>query len=192
MYLRRNRFFLLIIIVFCTALFYIVGLFLNKNVEYKHDGYKHVLFGGHRCPATRTKDVRTKGVRKKLILFYTNIFDHIPVFYTDRLKCCEPFECEITLDKSKILQSDAVVFHGRDLPKADEMPTHLRTAKQRWIFYTMENPYHSKIVAKDYNEMFNWTMTYERRADIYEPYGFYAKKIDGTGTAPVWDVLNHA
>lgn len=182
MYLRRNRFFLLIIFVLCTTLFYILGLFFNKNNAVENDvGYKHVLFGEHKCPTARTKEHR-KAARKKLILFYTTIYDDRLVFYPDRLKCCEPFECEITVDKSKMLQSDAVIFHGRDLPKANKMPTHLRTAKQRWIFYTMENSYHSKIVPGDYNGMFNWTMTYERRADIYEPYGMYAQKADETGT----------
>lgn len=159
-------------LLFCLSCFW---FFVHQTIPVEYD---NVRFGEHH-ECTNYKYIPKVAGPKKLILFYTTIFDRITVFYPDELQCCEPFNCEITIDKSRLLQSDAVVFHGRDLPPGAFMPRE-RTAKQRWVFYTMENPFNSKIVASDYNGMFNWTMTYERRSDIYQPYGYYTKKIRST------------
>ena len=42
------------------------------------------------------------------------------------------------IDKSKINLSDAVIFHSRDIPVSNKMPTKGRRRKQRWVFYTSE------------------------------------------------------
>lgn len=170
---RRNFYVRLTLFLLLFLLFLWLVYELEEPVE-----YKHVHFGKHNL-CTHNKDVPyvSNYGRKKVILFYTTIFDRITVFYPEELDCCEPFNCEITTDRNRLLQSDAVIFHGRDLPKAKLMPTQ-RTAEQRWVFYTHESPFHSKIMPSDYNSMFNWTMTYERRADIYEPYGLYAKNLN--------------
>ncbi|XP_046856219.1 3-galactosyl-N-acetylglucosaminide 4-alpha-L-fucosyltransferase FUT3-like [Xenia sp. Carnegie-2017] len=139
--------------------------------------YKHVRFDEkHECVENATTSYNGA---KKLILFYTTIFEDLPIFHTDTLRwrCCQPFNCHITTDKSRFGESDAVVFHARDLPSAEHMPLKERRTSQRWIYFTMECPYYSKIIPKDYNGMFNWTMTYDRRSDIHQPYGSYTKKL---------------
>ena len=180
MYFRRRRLFVVIFTLLLTTFIYVFELFSSDGAVVIE--YTQVTFAEHQCEGTSQVTRKTQGaVRKKLILFFTTLYNRIPIFYPDHLKCCEPFECELTLDKWKFLDSDAVIFHGRDLPAAKNMPK-LRSTKQRWVFYSMENPYHSKIVPEEYNGMFNWTMTYERRSDIYEPYGYYINKPIETGT----------
>ena len=178
---RRRAFTIVSFVLFCISCLWYFG-FVSQEEPIE---YHHVRFGEHnQCANTinRHSMPKVSSGPKKLILFYTTIFDRITVFYPEEYKCCEPFHCEITTNKSKLLQSDAVIFHGRDLPKAKHMPIKPRNAKQRWVFYSLESPIHSKIVPSEYNGMFNWTMTYERRSDIFEPYGFYTKKITRQST----------
>ncbi|XP_028395424.1 alpha-(1,3)-fucosyltransferase fut-1-like [Dendronephthya gigantea] len=170
-----NRRCVLVYIFFLLFCLSFLWFFVHQTIPVE---YHHVRFGEHH-ECTSHKFIPKVAGQKRLILFYTTIFDRVTVFYPNELQCCEPFNCEITTDKSRLLESDAVVFHGRDLPLGVKMPKQ-RTAKQRWVFYSMENPFYSKIVTSDYNGMFNWTMTYERRSDVYEPYGYYTKIIQST------------
>ncbi len=172
---RRRTLTIVIFLLSCFSCLWLFGFVYRKAEPVE---YNHVHFGKHdECARYRSAPKVSNG-RQKLILFYTTIYKRITVFYPEEYQCCEPLNCEITTDKSRLLESDAVLFHGRDLPSGKHMPKQ-RTPKQRWVFFTHECPFHSKIVASDYNGMFNWTMTYERRADVYLPYGYYTKKIDG-------------
>ena len=71
--------------------------------------------------------------------------------------------CRLTNNRSLIEQSDAIIFHIRDLNVASDMPT-FRSAQQRWVFYIVESPPHTfqeetlKYLPQHY--WFNWTFTY--------------------------------
>ena len=173
---RRRRCFLFSMLL-CFVLVWLLVSLLTVHNQAEVE-YHHIKFAGtHRCSLEQTGTSLGLGKRrKKFILFYTTIFDRIPVFYPDTYKCCQPLDCILTTDKSEISQSDAVIFHTRDVPASNKMPIKGRRRNQRWIFWTLENPYHTGILAKDYNDMFNWTMSYEQRSDVFYPYGFYQKK----------------
>lgn len=177
----RRRLLLLVVFVFSllSSFFYLLGLYSSKAPKGNVVVYNHVRFGEHECVGQRTASARRVD-RKKLILFYTTVFNRVPLFDTDSLKCCRPFDCKLTHDKSKLLDSDALIFHGWDMPRADKMPRE-RAPNQRWIYYSMETTYMTYIVPEEYNGMFNWTMTYERRSDIYQPYGYYTRKPIANG-----------
>ena len=173
---RRSTITIVVFVLSCLSCLWFFGFVYQKPEPTE---YHHVRFGKH-DECRHYKNIRKiSHGRKKLILFYTTIFDRITVFYPEEYDCCEPLNCEITTDKRRLLESDAVVFHGRDLPLAKHMPKQ-RTASQRWVFFSHESPFHSKLVPSDYNDMFNWTMTYERRADLYMPYGHYSRKTHNT------------
>ncbi|KAL3219564.1 hypothetical protein MRX96_030322 [Rhipicephalus microplus] len=79
-------------------------------------------------------------------------------------------KCLITNDPCLVEDSDAVVFHMRDM-MLTRLPSK-RLAWQRWVFFLMESPPHTGFA--DFNftyAMFNWTMTYRRDSDVYLPYG---------------------
>lgn len=121
--------------------------------------------------------------RKKLVLLYTSLFGNTPwrelenssQFNHFRGKPCGIRNCEITYNKSRIGESDAVLFHCRDLPSADKMAKIPRHARQRWVFFTHENPVFTYKNLTDYNHVFNWTMTYRTDSDFFVPYNYYSR-----------------
>lgn len=110
--------------------------------------------------------------RWKVILYYTTIFGARPtsIWSTTSLKGCAVPQCVISDDRRLLLDSDVVIFHGRDMPVA--LPTE-RSTNQRWVYFIQENPYYTSPEPSTYNGVFNWTMTYKRSSDIWAPYGSY-------------------
>ncbi|XP_035217420.1 alpha-(1,3)-fucosyltransferase C-like [Stegodyphus dumicola] len=83
---------------------------------------------------------------------------------------CPENRCEITSDRSRLLESHAVLFHIRTLSLLD-VP-HNRTITQKWIFFTLESPPYSEFSGFSFMfGMFNWTMSYRNDSDIVIRYG---------------------
>ena len=120
-----------------------------------------------------------------VILFWTKYFGKSD-FFSDRTRVfrfsrnlSEPFErceepeahrCVITNNRSLLGESDAVIFHIRDLNIDNDMPFR-RWPNQRWIFYLLESPPHTgkrnqrhkakqQLMNLPHSYRFNWTMTY--------------------------------
>ena len=109
----------------------------------------------------------------KRVLFYTTVFGKNPTKFWGKnvFKGCAVPWCVLSDEKNSILQSDAVIFHGRDMPL--RLPSS-RYPSQRWIYFIRENPQYTSPKAENYNDVFNWTMTYKRTSDIWAPYGSYS------------------
>ena len=115
----------------------------------------------------------------KIILFWSSLYvgEHWDVGSGSktfqRLKC--PVQaCEFTFDKTRLDQSNAVLFHiplldVNDLPKS-------RQPNQCWVFFDMESP-RLQINLSKVESMFNWTMTYRMDSEIKVLYGDVKKKI---------------
>ena len=121
----------------------------------------------------------------KLVLFYTPLFgkspwpglekdfnfthwNHIP---------CDVQSCRVTYNKSDLSRSDAVIFHGRDLPSVMDMK-HIvkqKPPQQRWVYFIHESPKFTFYDPSLYNGYFNWTMTYRRDSDFFVPYRTYTR-----------------
>ncbi|MBN3299536.1 FUT7 fucosyltransferase, partial [Amia calva] len=80
--------------------------------------------------------------------------------------------CHLTDNRSLYEQADAVLFHHREInSRAVALPTdHPRPPGQKWVWMSMESPTHNYNLTW-LNGLFNWTLTYQRNADIYVPYG---------------------
>lgn len=109
--------------------------------------------------------------RTVIILFWTKWFGRSPD--EGPLRHCSPqhYNCILTMNRSLLSDSSAVVFHIRDLDWNDTPPQRLKS--QNFVFFNWESPYHtggdfSTDVRKWY---FNSTMTYRRDSDVYVPYG---------------------
>jgi alpha-1,3-fucosyltransferase len=80
------------------------------------------------------------------------------------------------MDRGLVNESDAVVFHARDLSDSDLPPPGWRLPHQHFVFFLHESPAHTDLgmlrrpVFKNY---FNRTMTYRRDSDVVDlhPYG---------------------
>ncbi|XP_021359739.1 alpha-(1,3)-fucosyltransferase C-like [Mizuhopecten yessoensis] len=81
--------------------------------------------------------------------------------------------CEM-ISSSNYKNSDVVVFHASDI----HMGTPLRKYRgQTWVFHAMEPPFLIPSF-KNWKRLFNWTLSYRRDADIFNPYSTFTRRTD--------------
>ena len=136
---------------------------------------------------TKTGDQgKSRAVRMengKRVLIYTPLFHEIPwkgirnsyEFTHYRGEPCPVTNCSLTYRRRSFSRSDVVIFHGQDMPDSYELEklNRRRPKGQIWIYFVLENPSNARETYY-FEDMFNWTMTYEKSADIFLPYGSYA------------------
>ena len=116
----------------------------------------------------------------KVILFYTRWFGRsnwpgIARGAELNVSCGED-TCRFTHNRDELQRSDAVMFHGRDLP-SETVLTEVeknKPSRQRWVYHLWESPHLAGRNPALFNGMFNWTMTYRVDSDFFVPYGHYA------------------
>jgi hypothetical protein len=116
--------------------------------------------------------------RKPLILFYTSFFGAPPEI--ENLRCDEG---SFTLDRRRLAEADAVVFH---LPDAHDMRDASKQPGQRWVGWSMESrantPVRDDPAAMSH---FDLIMSFERSADVWCPYLPKLKEWQTALAAPV-------
>ncbi|WP_145720517.1 glycosyltransferase family 10 fucosyltransferase [Mesorhizobium tianshanense] len=99
-----------------------------------------------------------------LILFYTTFFSK-PVDIAS-IRCEVPGRW--TLDKSRISEAAAVVFH---IPNFREIGDAYKYPGQYWVAWSMESRQNYRRLADpEIMKHFDITMTYESRSDVWAPY----------------------
>ena len=79
-------------------------------------------------------------------------------------------QCHFTTDRSKLVKSNAVIFHGRDI-NLEDLPQK-RLHFQYWIYFILESPLNANNAEAFHEALhFNWTMSYSGKSDIFTPYG---------------------
>jgi len=144
---------------------------------------------------TKPEELTLPGETVKVVLFYTTWFgqevwpakeidkDTHMFIYREKQQC--EHKCRLTYDKNELHTSDAVIFHGNDMPaNIHEMSRNRKNYKQRWIYNTQENAYYAGRDASTMNGIFNWTLTHRLDADIPFPYGI-ARKLRSDEIAKV-------
>ncbi|XP_029916245.1 alpha-(1,3)-fucosyltransferase 7 [Myripristis murdjan] len=88
-------------------------------------------------------------------------------------------QCFLSDKPSTFSFADVVVFHHHELKNGrSSLPLHLaRPASQHWVWLSMEPPVNNGNLTP-YKDLFNWTMSYRRDADIFIPYGKTVPEID--------------
>nr|XP_033805328.1 alpha-(1,3)-fucosyltransferase 4 [Geotrypetes seraphini] len=82
-------------------------------------------------------------------------------------------DCNVTTDRGRLGQAQAVLFHHHDLGGA--LPAE-RPAGQRWVWMNFESPSNTAGL-RELGGVFNWTMSYRVGSDIFLPYGYlYARR----------------
>jgi len=97
----------------------------------------------------------------------------------DPFQDCSVSNCRLTYNSNELNTADAVLFHLHRTPNRQFLPNPEtpRPAHQRWVFLTDENPFHTFTLGsrttkmKDYNGVFNWSMTYRMDSDVPVPSG---------------------
>lgn len=130
----------------------------------------------------QAKSTAKRAKTGKRVLIYTPLFTDKPWqgindtygFTHYRGTPCPVTSCSLTYRHRLFPRSDVVIFHGQDMPDTFELEelNSRRPKGQIWIYFVLESPSNAKDTYF-FGDMFNWTMTYERNADIFVPYGSY-------------------
>jgi alpha-1,3-fucosyltransferase 10 len=87
----------------------------------------------------------------------------------DRLREPCSLACELTTDRGRLAEADAVVFHVPTLDRRGGLPA--RRPGQRWVAWSMESAVNYPALADPrFLRQFDLTMTYEQTATVWCPY----------------------
>jgi hypothetical protein len=106
---------------------------------------------------------QTEG-KAKVILFWTKIFSsRIDENYVNNVLFtpsgrCGTDQCKVTNNRSRLCESNAVIFHARGGINMQDMPKE-RLSHQRYVLLTKEPPYKTTAIVGYLNSFFNWTAT---------------------------------
>ncbi|KAL8615440.1 hypothetical protein ACOMHN_036260 [Nucella lapillus] len=115
----------------------------------------------------------------KMIVLWNNFFESRAWRVEgDAFQGCGEQRCELSVDRSRVSEADAVLVDTRALYKNPQLPEE-HPPWQVWILHNSEPPYNIFIDLHRYSNVFNWTSWYRRDADIFAPYGYYVEKEAG-------------
>lgn len=100
---------------------------------------------------------------EKVILAYNGLGTWGQPAGTGAFYGCPVNRCSLTDDRSRAPEADAILFKDHFVHPASSRP-----AKQIWILYFLECPYHTQNIK--HPSAINWTATYRRDSDIVAPY----------------------
>lgn len=122
------------------------------------------------------RDISANTISNKLILFYN--FEYFKskcssdaelndwLSKEDTMSSCPAKNCIFSMDRSMVNRSDAVIFDILRLLWRGTKPPKRRNCEQRWIFYSRESSCRMWKLAKSWQGVFNWTMTFKLDSDI--------------------------
>lgn len=86
-----------------------------------------------------------------------------------RFSTCRIPHCRFTTERRELNTSKAVIFHHTRMP--DYPPP--KPKDQKWIFTSKESPVytHNTSLLREWNNKFNWIMSYRKDGDFYDGYG---------------------
>lgn len=99
---------------------------------------------------------------------YFNVKNHSSFDESPTAASCPFRNCKFSQDRTKVTESDAVVFHQADMSLKD-LPAS-KTSRQRWVMFNQESPLDSLMLSPAYDNLFNWSMTYHSWADVRVPF----------------------
>ncbi|KAK3101836.1 hypothetical protein FSP39_006720 [Pinctada imbricata] len=123
----------------------------------------------------QSRDFQPK--EKKTILFWTPMFFSWNPYFTamkEIEKCKNNFTCEITTDKERLQEADAIVFHCMDIMPWTSLPK-FRHPSQVWVVWCTEPPTKIWNSLHGYRFLFNWTMHYRSDSTIFAPWARFRK-----------------
>lgn len=115
--------------------------------------------------------------KRIVLLYWSNVFGksveinnrkRLPYFYVGE-NCNE--QCELTVDRSRAMEADAIIVHGRD---ANPFPSPEKFSHIPFILHTNENPVYTDLLKNPlFLSHFHYLISYRLDADF--PMPLYAK-----------------
>ena len=120
---------------------------------------------------------------KRIVFLTRTVFHRVRgLLNLTRIQQCEYSNCVISFKESDINKSDAVILDMKmDRKARKQLLGYMQKHDQIWIWSQLERPsYYNKYLTPEVRSLirgvFNWTMTYSKRSDIYLPYGILKEK----------------
>ncbi|XP_077554139.1 alpha-(1,3)-fucosyltransferase C-like isoform X3 [Haemaphysalis longicornis] len=181
--------------VLCTVVAVLGCFYVYQNLIIKSGPYQRettvtasVFHAGYiGSPPVRDQAATRKQPHVPRVLIWTQIhnkWDFGPAdgnFTNFECSACRK-ACLTTNDRRTLNDSDAVLFHGKDVNLRD-MPKW-RSPKQIWVYWSMEPPTYPYANSLKYlHSTFNWSMTYRLDSDVVTYYG----RVKKYKTPPPYD-----
>lgn len=130
---------------------------------------------------TETEHLITNTNDQPVYIFDWTGFFGEPVDLSYNLDQCKNLGCKITRNLTLLDQSQAVIFHARDMNWTFQPET--RHQWQFYVFFSLESPAYAEMkLDEDRKFFFNLSMTYRHDSDIPMSYGYFRRKVGGRGT----------
>ncbi len=122
----------------------------------------------------------TPSGHQPIVLYWTNFFEtkdfEVGIGSAPFARCHNHAagNCLTTTDRGLLNDSEAVIFHARDLNPDDLPLPGWRRSHQNFIFFLLESPVHTNLELLElpvFRNYFNTTMTYRLDSDIVNTYG---------------------
>ncbi|NXJ08489.1 FUT7 fucosyltransferase, partial [Odontophorus gujanensis] len=104
--------------------------------------------------------------------------------------------CRLSTERRLLSQADVVVFLHTKLPRGRDKLPRDRPPGQGWVWVSLESPTNTRELS-EWNQTFNWVMTYRRDSDIFMPYGKLVPNQSATVSIPTktnlvsWVISNY-
>ncbi|EFA05856.1 alpha-(1,3)-fucosyltransferase C [Tribolium castaneum] len=120
----------------------------------------------------------------KTILYWTPMFQSLNFYLglgSKIFEKCAYNNCYATYVKNErpVEKFDAIIFHGVEYQEKWFGKPQKRNPNQVYIFSNQESPVNTPSFIRDFDNFYNWTMTYRLDSDILRPYGFLVKQKTG-------------
>ena len=166
---------------FWKCIYYITVLYIVYSVLVLFLFYSSDISVNDREKEKYTRKFSARRIRnesRNVILAWTSFWfqDYwcdMSMTSTEVKRCAD--RCEVTTDKSRLDESDAIVFHFPDILPWTALPRTRRT-DQVWVLYNLEPPPRQiwYTGGSKYRNLFNWTLSYRQDATVFvRPYHGY-------------------
>ncbi|CAL2032096.1 unnamed protein product [Caenorhabditis brenneri] len=133
--------------------------------------------------------------KKNVMIYAANSYYGTPINSDLVLGTCPEVKnfCHVTTNSSDAPHADAFIFHNRNFYEVApriQFLNSIRKPNVPWILWSIESPSHDRFPGE--KDMFNWTMTYRKDADLWAPYGFLVKRNTSINydLNPIWSLKN--
>ncbi|XP_064599190.1 3-galactosyl-N-acetylglucosaminide 4-alpha-L-fucosyltransferase FUT3-like [Liolophura sinensis] len=120
------------------------------------------------------KMLPSNSTRVKKILMWTGFFGNTS-FIPKNISIGKNRYCIGTHNRTQLLSSDLVIMHARDMKQGAKSLPPERRPFQRWAYFVLESPFNRGLDVRQFNGIFNWTLTYRDDTDVAMPY-FHVRK----------------
>ncbi|XP_046569707.1 3-galactosyl-N-acetylglucosaminide 4-alpha-L-fucosyltransferase FUT3-like [Haliotis rubra] len=123
--------------------------------------------------------IKKKERTHKLIVWH--MLPHRYKHYNAHPVKCMYYTCIYSSNTSYIQEADAVIVDVFLLSRSQSKEIPVRSSPdQVWIFFAQEpwTNYNYRFPRKNWNSIFNWTLTYQRHSDFWAPYGLLRHQPD--------------